>query len=561
MASCWSSPAGAASSRSRRTSGSNRARRPTVASRRCDRLLSLTHVLEWRASVTRDHAALGDHRGAVLTFGELAAAAERAAAGYAAAGVREGDVVPIVARNSVRWAVAFFGLIRAGALPAAVNWRLAAPELGGLLDLARPAAVVTDEACAPLVEAALSASAAGAAARDAGAPGAAGAAGDAGVTVLRLEDEPAAGPPPERPVARLRGPEPALLLHTSGTTGRPKLVPVTHEQLIGAVTFLKLEVPEAVPGARHLSALPLFHVAGLANLVYTVFTGGHLHVLGGFDTAAFVDELAARRIQLTQLVPTLIRAVTEEVRSRATPPDLGDLVEVVYGASPIDPALLGLAVETLGCRFRQNYASTETGPLPVTTLPPEDHDPARGLLGTAGRPSLGWEVRLGEFGEVQVRGAAPFLGYWNDPDATREVMTGDGFYRTGDIGTIGAGGHLTIVDRLKDMIVTGGENVYPAEVESVLAAHPGVREAAVFGVPDERWGETVHAAVVRAGESPDAGPLDAPSLTAWARERLAGFKCPTGITFVPELPRNATGKIVKTALRERHWAGRGRRVS
>jgi len=319
--------------------------------------------------------------------------------------------------------------------------------------------------------------------------------------------------------------------------------------------FMKLEVPEATAGARHLSALPLFHVAGLANLGYVLFTGGHLHVLGGFEPAGFVDELAARQVQLTQLVPALIQAVTDEVSSRAEPPDLSHLVEIVYGASPIRPDLLERAVTVLGCRFRQNYASSETGPLPISSLSPDDHDPARGRLGTAGRPSLGWEVRLGEHGEIQVRGAAPLPGYWNDPQATSQAMTADGFYRTGDVGTIDADGYLTIIDRLKDMIITGGENVYPAEVEAVLGAHPQVADVAVIGIPDDRWGETVHAVVV-AGPGLDTGELD-----AWARGRLAGFKCPTGVTVVSQLPRNATGKVLRSALREPFWAGRERRVS
>jgi acyl-CoA synthetase (AMP-forming)/AMP-acid ligase II len=373
----------------------------------------------------------------------------------------------------------------------------------------------------------------------------------------RLAGHVAAGQVPrpvERPVERLRGPEPCLLLHTSGTTGRPKLVPLTHQMLISAVTFMKLEVPEAVPGTRHLSALPLFHVAGLANLTYSLFTGGHLHVLGGFDAAGFVDELAARRIQLTQLVPALIGAVTHEVRGRSEPPDLSQLIEIVYGAAPIHPDLLELAVRTLGCRFRQNYASSETGPLPISSLSPADHDPALGKLGTAGRPSLGWEVRVAEFGELQVRGAAELPGYWNDAEATGKVMTADGFYRTGDVGVIDADGYLTIIDRLKDLIITGGENVYPAEVEAVLARYPGVRDVAVIGIPHSKWGETVHAVVVAPG-------LDPAELLGWARERLAGFKCPTGVTLADQLPRNATGKVLKSVLREPHWAGLDRQVS
>jgi acyl-CoA synthetase (AMP-forming)/AMP-acid ligase II len=523
-------------------------------------LLSLIHVLEWRAAVHPGAIALSDQQGAELTYAGLAAAVDRSAAGFAAAGIAPGDVVPVIARNQAGWVTAMLGLIRAGALPAAVNWRLAAPEVAALLRLAGPAAILADADCAALARQA--------------------AAGlDRPVPILDLVGQPPAADgalpaadgarlvPPERPVSRLRPSEPAILVHTSGTTGRPKLVPLTHQQLITAVVFMKLEVPEAVPGARHLSALPLFHVAGLANLSYTLFTGGHLHLLAGFDPAGFVDELVRRRVQLTQLVPTLIHAVTQEVSERAEPPDLSHLIEVVYGASPIRPELLERAVAVLGCRFRQNYASSETGPLPITSLPPEDHDPARGRLGTAGRPSLGWEVRLGERGEIQVRGAAPLPGYWNDMGATARSLTADGFYRTGDVGTLDADGYLTIVDRLSDLVITGGENVYPAEVEAVLAGHPAVADVAVIGVPDERWGETVHAVVVLAPGNTargngDAEPgFDADALVSWARERLAGFKCPTGVTVVPELPRNATGKVVRAALRQPFWAGRDRLVS
>jgi acyl-CoA synthetase (AMP-forming)/AMP-acid ligase II len=528
-------------------------------------LLSWIHVLEWRAAVTPDLVALSDHLGAELTYAGLAAAVERSAAGFVAAGIRPGDVVPIIARNQVGWVTALFGLVRAGALPAAVNWRLAAGEVSALLELMRPAAVVADADCAPLAGQALAL----AGQTRSGPPWLepavlwldaeeARTAGHAGGLAGGPADGLAGGPADglvKRPAERLRGTEPVVLLHTSGTTGRPKLVPLTHQMLVMAVTFMKLEVPEAMPGARHLSALPLFHVAGLANLGYALFTGGHLHVLPGFEAAGFVDELAARRIQLTQLVPSLIRAVTDEVAGRSQPPDLSHLTEIVYGASPIHPDLLARAMRTLCCRFRQNYASSETGPLPISSLPPEDHDPARGRLSTAGRPSLGWEVRIGDLGEIQVRGAAPLPGYWNDPEATSKVMTADGFYRTGDVGVLDADGYLTIIDRLTDMIITGGENVYPAEVEAVLARHAGVVEMAVIGIPDDRRGETAHAVVVaRPG-------LDADELMSWARERLAGFKCPTGVTVARQLPRNAAGKILKCELRDRYWAGRDRRVS
>lgn len=475
-------------------------------------MLSWIHVLEWRAAVIPDAVALTDQRGGSLTYAQLLAAAEREAGRFT-----PGEVVPLLAHNSVDWVATLFGIVRAGALPAPLNWRLSPAEIAELVGARR---VVADDACAPLLA----------------------------TEVLPLTGE---GTPPERPVERLRGGEPCLLIHTSGTTGRPKLVPITHEMLVAAIVFMKLEVPEAVPGARHLSALPLFHIAGLANLAYSLFTGGNLHLMSAFTPASFVDELIERRIQLTQLVPTLINAVEAEVHKRQV--KLPDLVEVVYGASPIHPDALERAVRTLGCRFRQNYASTETGPLPITTLGPDDHDPARGRLASAGRPSLGWEVRLGEFNEIQVRGAIPFPGYWGDEAATRAVLAPDGFYRTGDIGAFDQDGYLTIVDRLKDMIVTGGENVYAAEVEAVLASAPGVREVAVIGVPHETWGESVHAVV--------AGDGTAEDLLAWAKVRLAGYKCPTAIVFVDALPRNATGKVLKEPLREPYWIGRTRRVS
>ncbi|MFI5662407.1 class I adenylate-forming enzyme family protein [Streptomyces sp. NPDC051684] len=495
------------------------------------------HVLDWRAAHDADRVALSDDRGGELGYADLAHAVEREAGRLTAAGVTPGDVVPLLAHNRVEWAVALFGLLRAGALPAPVNWRLAAPEVAVLLDLMKARHVVADKAGAQLL----------------------GRVAGFGGTVLPLApDTSPASPAPVRPHELMRTDSPCALLHTSGTTGRPKLVPVTHEMLISAATFMSLEVPEAVPGARHLSALPLFHVAGLVNLGYALFTGGHLHLMDGFAASRFVDELSARRVQLTQLVPTLVDAVTSEVAARAAPPNLSALIEVVYGASAIRPEVLERAVTTLGCRFRQAYASTETGPLPISSLAPADHDVSRGRLATAGRPSLGWEIRLGEHDEIQVRGAAPFPGYWNDPEATRQVLTADGFYRTGDIGTFDDEGYLTLVDRLKDMIVSGGENVYPAEVEAVLAAHPAVREVAVIGVPHPRWGETVHAVLVPADTEREFAPEP---FLAWARERLTHFKTPTGVTVAPQLPRNATGKVLKGPLREPFWAGHTRRVS
>jgi long-chain acyl-CoA synthetase len=494
--------------------------------------------------VTPDTVAISDDAGGQLSYAGLAAATDRRAAEFAAARIGAGDVVAIIARNQVGWVTAMTGLLRAGALPAAVNWRLTLPELTALLRAMEPVAIVADEDS-------------GTAAKQAAAEL------DYPVPVLMdgadIAGMPGADVPPPRPADRLRGPEPAILVHTSGTTGAPKLVPQTHQQLIAAATFMKLEVPEAQPGARHLCALPLYHPGTIAHVSCVLLTGGHLHLLRGFEPARFVDELAARRIQLTLLVPTLIQALTVEVSSRALRPNLSSLAEIIYGASPIRPDVLAQAVSVLRCRFRQIYASTETGPLPISALSPADHDPARGLLSTAGQPSLGWEVRLGERDEIQVRGAAPLPRYWGDPGASSAALTRDGFYRTGDVGTIDSRGYVTIIDRLRDVIITGGENVFPGEVETVLAGHPAVADVAIIGIPDDRWGETVYAVVV-----PRTGPYTDEQFTAeligYARERLAGFKCPTGVTIVPSLPRSGTGRLLRASLRAPFWVGRDRRV-
>lgn len=513
-------------------------------------MLSWNHIVEWRARRHPDLPALSDDLGRSLTYAELAVEVERCAGGWAAVGVGVDDVVAIVARNRVDWVVHLLALNRVGAVPAAVNWRLTVAELRVLFRELDPVAVLTDEEDRALVEA-------------------------AAVDLPRVVMAPGGGngdgvahPAPPRPTERLRGDSPFVLMHTSGTTGgAPKVIPLTHQRLIASATYLTLVVPDGVEGVRHLRAMPLFHLAGLANVTYGLFIGASIHIQSRFTAASFVDALVERRIGFTNLVPSAIAMVVEEIRSREDAPDLSSLVEIGYGASAISPEVLRAAIETLGCRFRQNYGCTETGGFPVSTLDPADHDPDSEHLRSAGRPALNWEVRIvgpdlddlpaGEAGEIVVRGAEAFPGYWNNPEETAKALTPDGFWRIGDIGRIDERGYLTIVDRAKDMVVSGGENVYPAEVEATLRTHPDVAEVAVIGVPHPRWGESVHAVVVGrpgAGTEPDR-------IIAWSRERLAGFKCPSSVEFVDELPRNATGKLLKRVLRDKFWAGQERAVS
>jgi acyl-CoA synthetase (AMP-forming)/AMP-acid ligase II len=242
---------------------------------------------------------------------------------------------------------------------------------------------------------------------------------------------------------------------------------------------------------------------------------------------------------------------------------------LLYGASPISEQVLADSVRTFGCDFLQAYGLTETTGT-VVILPAEDHDPDgpnRHRLRAAGRPVPGTEARVvdaatgedqpvGEVGEIWIRGPLVMKGYWNMPEATADAIIEGGWFRTGDAGYFDDDGYIYLYDRVKDMIVSGGENVYPAEVENALMSHPGVADAAVIGVPDDRWGETPKAMVVRASGS----EVTEAELIAHCKERLATFKCPTSVDWLDALPRNPSGKILKKDLREPFWAGRERRI-
>jgi len=286
------------------------------------------------------------------------------------------------------------------------------------------------------------------------------------------------------------------------------------------------------------------------------------------DPPALIDLVAAHHITHAFLVPAVLQFMlmvpgVEEA-------DFSSLRVIVYGASPISEDVLARSVETFGAKFWQAYGLTETTGA-VVNLSPEDHateGPKRHLLRSCGKAGPGVELRIvdpdthddvatGEVGEIWVRTAQVMKGYWNNEEATREAIDDDGWFRSGDAGYLDDAGYLFIHDRVKDMIVSGGENVYPAEVENVLMAHPAIADVAVIGVPDEKWGETAKAVVVKA-EGVDVSDDE---IIAYARERLARFKCPTSVDYVDALPRNPSGKVLKKDLREPYWAGRERRVS
>ncbi len=501
---------------------------------------SWIHVIDWRATVHPDVTALTDDRGATLSYAGLRAEIEKRSGGWAALGIGPGDVVAIVARNSADFLVQAFAVMRAGATPAFLNWRLSARELNGVLALTDPAAVAADAEFTGLVDSALPL------------PVIRVAIGGGGPVPPGWMDGGAlTGRVPRRP--DLIGDTILALVHTSGTTGKAKAVPLRHGALMQSVADFAIEIGDQVTGSHHLQILPLFHLGGFAQCLQALLTAGTVHVHTSFSPEAVIDAIERDKIEFFTAGPSLIDMLVAEIGKRDSA-DLRSLREIAYGTAPITPSSLTAAMAAFGCRFRQIYGNTESQSI-ISLLAPEDHEPENPQLASAGQVAFGWEVRIVDPddndvpedapGELLIRGECLFSGYWRDPDATEAAFTDDGWYRTGDIASLSADRYLSILDRASDMIISGGENVYPAEVEAVIARHPSVAEVAVIGRPDPTWGEAVHAVMIARPDA-DATPEE---VITWCRDRLAHFKRPTTAEFTRELPRTTTGKVLKRELR------------
>lgn len=356
-----------------------------------------------------------------------------------------------------------------------------------------------------------------------------------------------------------------LQLYTSGTTGFPKGAMLTHRGMLAHSRNLGASQGYG-RDSRVQVAMPLFHVGGTSPALAAVMAGARMFMMRTPDPAAALAMLEAERITHTFYVPALIAAMNQV--PGAGERDYSSLQALCYGASPMPLPVLRAALKMFPDVMYQVYGMTEQSGA-VSLLPPQDHsDPAVAhRLLSAGRPVAGVEIEIrdtatgervptGEPGEIWVRSEQVMGGYWGKPEATREAITPDGWLRSGDGGHMDADGYIYVTDRIKDLIISGGENIYPAEIERVLAEHPCLQDVAVIGVPDERWGEVPKAVVVlRPGATIDTGEV-----VAWCRERIAGFKCPKTIDVVPALPRNATGKVLKKELRKPYWEGRERQV-
>jgi len=513
---------------------------------------TVAELLRWRA---RQHPARPAllHAGRETSYAALDRGASRVANALVAAGVRPGDRVCVADKGHDAFFELLFGIAKAGAVFTPVNWRLAPPELAYVIrDAGAPVLVVGHE----FAEAVASVE------------------GQLGKvrTILRFGSGPERWPAYEswRDAAADTDPrrdgaedDTAWQLYTSGTTGHPKGAEITHRNLFTTMEAGLQGFGGLAAGGVGLICMPLYHIGGAGYALCLFHAGMTLVVQRQFEPGETLRLLSQERVNHAFLVPAMLNFLLQHPDCARS--DFSQLRTILYGASPIPEELLRQAIARFGCDFVQAYGLTETTGA-VVLLSSEEHRAGGDRLRSCGKPTFGTELRVvdgegrecatREVGEIVVRGPAVMKGYWNLPDATRGAIR-DGWFHTGDAGYFDEQGFLYIHDRVKDMIVSGGENIYPAEVESVLFAHPAVADAAVIGVPDSRWGEAVKGVVVL---HPGAS-ASAEEILAFCRGKIAGYKIPKSIDFAEALPRNPTGKILRRELRERYWAGRERRVN
>jgi fatty-acyl-CoA synthase len=448
-----------------------------------------------------------DFDGRLITYRELAASADAFAAAFAGAGLQRGDRLATLTGNSPEHVAVLFACARLGVILLPLSWRMTAPELQYQLEDAEPSLFLVEDEYRDLAE-------------------------STGHRFERLAPPEQRGLSPQAPGPRPD--DPLLLIYTSGTTGKPKGALLTHANCFW--TNLGFDGATGVHGDDVvLQVLPQFHVGGWNVQSLLAWLKGATVVLERqFDAGRTLRLIEEKRVTTMMGVPPIYLLLAQHERFAQA--DLSSLERAVVGGAPMPEPLL----ETWAARgtaIVQGYGLTEAAPN-VLCLPPED---AVRKLGFAGKPYPFVDVRLSGEGELQVKGPNVFPGYWRNPEATAEAFTDDGWLRTGDVAEADDEGCYRIKGRLKDMYISGGENVYPAEVEAALHEHPQVADAAVVGVPHERWGEIGVAFVVADGVGED-------ELIDWCTDRLARFKVPSSVRFVSEIPRNSLGKIQKQGL-------------
>jgi len=366
------------------------------------------------------------------------------------------------------------------------------------------------------------------------------------------------------PMLASKADDDVFLMYTSGTTGLPKGAQLTSANILTAASLVdQTWCKDWHEGSVNLICMPVFHVAGCLYAIMGAIFGCKNIIIPEVDPGLILQLIESEKIELALFVPAVILFLLQHPESKET--DFTSLSQVVYGASPISEDTLVKAIDQMQCDFWQAYGLTETCGI-GTVMAPEYHDPAKGKLRSCGQPYSGMEIKIvdtdnnrvgaGEVGEILIKSGTVMKGYLNRPEATAETIVDDWLF-TGDAGFFDEDGFIFIHDRVKDMIISGAENIYPAEVENALMSHPQILDAAVVGIPDEKWGETVMGFVILAEDS----SINENEIIAYSREKIAGFKCPKTIKFVNEIPRNPTGKVLRKDLREPYWKGKQRNIS
>ncbi|HUR77556.1 MAG TPA: long-chain-fatty-acid--CoA ligase [Acidimicrobiales bacterium] len=519
-------------------------------------IMSLAELIRTHAQARYDKACI-TFEGRTISYGDLDRRSNQVANALLGEGVGAADRVAILDKNAIEYFELLFGGSKVNAANVAVNWRLAPPEIAGVLQDSQAKVLVVGHGFVDVLDAIAGELAAikkivviggheGYESWDEWVDG-------------QATTDTAITPTPD---------DVGFQLYTSGTTGLPKGVMLSNANLFSML-------PTAAPdwgfdeSSINLVAMPLFHIAGSGYAVVGMFVGCHTILLREVDPAGMLQLIGEKGVTNMLAVPAILQFMLMVPGKDDL--DYSTLRSVLYGASPISVEVLSGAIRLFaGASFSQAYGMTETTG-GIVSLRPEDHDPDgpnAHRLRAAGKPNANVELRIvdpdtdadvaqGEVGEIWTRSGQNMLGYWNKPDETANTITDDGWLKTGDAGYLDADGYLYIHDRVKDMIISGGENVYPAEIENCLMSCPGVADVAAVGIPSDKWGEAVHAFVVKAqGQDPTTQEV-----IAFARARLAHFKCPSSVDFVDALPRNPSGKILRRELRAPFWEGRERGVN
>ena len=517
------------------------------------------------AQTVRDRAAeftnnpVFSFQGDELSFISLDKNSNRTANGLIAQGLIKGDRVAFLGKNSPVYFELIAAVSKTQTVVTPINWRLAGPELVYVLNDCQAKIIFADaEYCEALYELKSSL------------------AQDPALICVSQDSANCqsysqwqSGFDDSDPQLDKSADDAVVQLYTSGTTGKPKGAILTDRALLALRGQEQEDVQQDwqlyEEGETALLAMPCFHVGGTSFGLGIIHSGSHSVILPEYDPNEVLTLIEKYKVGKIFMVPAALKIILDSPRIDDV--DLSSLKYIFYGASPIPLDLMRESIDRFGCGFVQMYGMTESGGT-IVALPPEDHDPnGNDKMRSVGKPLWGVELKIideqgadlgtGTIGEIATRSAKNMTGYWNLPQASKDTLDADGWLRTGDAGFLDEDGYLHIHDRVKDMIISGGENVYPAEVENALYSHPDVSDVAVIGVPDSKWGEAIKAFVVlKPGVEQNAQ-----AIIDFSRSQIAAYKCPKTIEYIDVLPRNPSGKVLRRELREPFWKDHNRAVN